>query len=137
MEAVAALGVVSSVIAIADFAAKLTTTTGKLIKSAGDSLPENEWIEEVAKRNQELADDLNTKSHTAGPLNKIDSAVVSLARRCPDESSVLKKVLEELKVPRRSDGTKSTRAAVKTAFKSVLRREDLEKRHGKLVSLER
>jgi len=51
MEAAVALGVVSSIIAIAHLAAKLTITTGKLINSAGDSLPENEWIDEVAQIN--------------------------------------------------------------------------------------
>jgi hypothetical protein len=137
MEAVAALGVVSSVIAIADFAAKLTITTGKLIRSAGDALPENEWIEEVAARNQDLALDLDRNSNTAGPLNKIDSAVTKLARRFLLESSALTLSLQELKVPRRSDGTKSTRAAVKSVFKSMLRQGDLERRHEKLVSLER
>jgi hypothetical protein len=137
MEAVAALGVISSVIAIADFAAKLTTTTGKLIKSAGDALPENEWIEEVAERNRNLALNLDLTSNVAGPLNKVDSEVAKLARRLLLGSAALTSSLQELKVPRRSDGTKSTRAAVKAVFKSMLRPGDLERRHEKLVSLER
>lgn len=137
MEAVAALGVVSSVIAIADFAAKLTTTTGKLIKSAGDALPENEWIEEVTARNRDLALDLDRTSNVAGPLNKIDSAVAKLAKRFLLESAALTSSLQELKVPRRFDGTKSTRAAVKVVFRTMLRQGDLERRHEKLVRLER
>lgn len=42
METAVALDVVSSIIAIAQLTAKLTITAGKLINSAGDSLPENE-----------------------------------------------------------------------------------------------
>ena len=107
MEAAVALGVVSSIIAIAQLTAKLTITTGKLINSAGDSLPENEWIEEVAETNRDLASDLNDATNASGPLSKIDSAVAKLARRCLDESAALIALLEKLKVPLRSDGTKS------------------------------
>jgi len=111
MEAAVALGVVSSIIAIAHLAAKLTITTRKLISSAGDSLPENEWIKEVAQTNLDLTTDLHDASNAAGPLSKIDAAVAKLARRCLDESAALIALLEKLKVPLRSDGTKSKRGA--------------------------
>jgi hypothetical protein len=132
-----ALGVVSSIIAIADLTAKLTITTAKLINSAGDSLPENEWIEEVAQTNRDLTTDLNDTSNAAGPLSKIDSAVAKLARRCLDESAALIALVEKLKVPFRSDGTKPKRGAVKVVFKTMLRHGDLERRHKQLLSLER
>ena len=132
-----ALGVVSSIIAIADLTAKLTITTAKLINSAGDSLPENEWIEEVAQTNRDFTTDLNYTSNAAGPLSKIDSAVTKLARRCLDESAALIALLEKLKVPFRSDGTKSKRGAAKVVFKTMLRHGDLERRHKQLLSLER
>lgn len=137
MEAAVALGVVSSIIAIAQLTAKLTITTGKLINSAGDSLPENEWIEEVAETNRDLASDLNDATNASGPLSKIDSAVAKLARRCLDESAALIALLEKLKVPLRSDGTKSKRAAAKAVFKTMLQHDDLKKGHKTLVSLER
>jgi hypothetical protein len=137
MEAAVALGVVSSIIAIAQLTAKLTITTGKLINSAGDSLPENEWIEEVAQTNRDLTTDLNDTSNASGPLSKIDSAVAKLARRCLDESAALIALLEKLKVPLRSDGTKSKRGAAKMVFKTMLRHGGLERRHKQLVSLER
>lgn len=137
MEAAVALGVVSSIIAIAQLTAKLTITTGKLINSAGDSLPENEWIEEVAQTNQKLTVDLNDAGNATGPLSKIDSAVAKLAKRCLDESAALIALLEKLKVPLRSDGTKSKRGAVKVVLKTMLQHDELERRHEKLVSLER
>jgi hypothetical protein len=136
MEAAVALGVVSSIIAIAQLTAKLTITTGKLINSAGDSLPENEWIEEVAQNNRDLAIDLNEASNAAGPLSKIDSAVAKLAKRCLDESAALIALLEKLKAPLRSDGTKSNWRAVRVACKTMLQHGDLERRHKKLFSLE-
>lgn len=137
MEAAVALGVVSSIISIAQLTAKLTITTAKLINSAGDSIPENEWIEEVAQSNHDLAADLDEASNAAGPLSKTDSAVAKLARRCLDESTALIAMLEKLKVPLRSDGTKSKLGAAKAALKTMLRKGDLEKSHEKLVSLKR
>jgi hypothetical protein len=137
MEAAVALGVVSSIIAIAQLTAKLTITTGKLINSAGDSLPENEWIDEVAQINRDLTTDLNDSSDAAGRLSKMDAAVAKPARRCLDESAALIVLLEKLKVPLRSDGTKSKRSAAKVVFKTILQKDDLERRHEKLVSLER
>ena len=137
MEAAVALGVVSSVIAIAQLAAKVTITTGKLINSAGDALPENEWIEEVAQNNRDLAADLDQTSKVAGPLSKIDSAVASLARRCLEESVALTALLIKLKIPLRSDGTKSKWRTARAVCKSMLRHGELEGRHKKLVGLER
>lgn len=138
MEAAAALGVVSSVIAIAQLAAQLTIATRKLIKSAGDALPENEWIEEVAERSQDLAADLeDATNRVVGPLNKIDNAVEKLAKRCLEASEALTASLQDLKVPRRSDGSKSKRRAAKASCRSMLRHGDLETKHNKLVSLER
>jgi hypothetical protein len=137
MEAAVALGVVSSIIAIAQLTTKLTITTGKLINSAGDSLPENEWIEEVAQTNRDLTTDLNDASNAAGPLSKIDSTVAKLARRCLDESAALTKILQDLKVPLRSDGTKSKRGAAKAVFRTLLKNGDLGRRHKRLISLER
>lgn len=137
MEAAAALGVVSSVITIAHLTAEITIATGKLIKTAGDAIPENGWIEEVARRHQDLAADLGTLSHVTGPLSKIDTAVTKLAGRCLEESSALIASLQELKVPLRSDGTKSKLSAAKAVCKTMLRRGDLQARHNKLASLER
>lgn len=57
----------SSVIAIAQLAAQLTIATGELVKLAGEALPEHEWIEEVAKRNHDLAVDLDAATQVAGP----------------------------------------------------------------------
>jgi hypothetical protein len=137
MEAAVALGVASSIISIAQLTAKITITTGKPINSAGDSLPENEWIEEVAQSSHDLAIDLNDASNAAGPLSKIDSAVAKLARRYLDESAVLTALLQQLKVPLRSDGTRSKWRAVRVVCKTMLQHGDLEMRHKKLVSLER
>ena len=80
---------------------------------------------------------MNDSSNAAGPLSKIDAAVAKLARRCLDESAALIVLLEKLKVPLRSDGTRSKRGAAKVVFKTMLQKGDLERRHEKLVSLER
>jgi hypothetical protein len=137
MEAAVALGVVSSVISIAQLTAKLTTVTGKLSKSASDALPENEWLEEVAKRNRDLATQLDNATHVPGPLTRSNTAISKLASRCLEESAALTASLQELKVPLHSDGTKSKRGALKVVIKAVWREGDLKERHGKLVSLER
>jgi hypothetical protein len=101
------------------------------------SLPENEWIEEVAQTNHDHTTDLNDASNAAGPLSKIDSAVSKLARRCLDESAALTVLLQNLKVPLRSDGTKSKRGTAKAVFRTLIQNGDLKRRHKKLVSLER
>jgi hypothetical protein len=73
----------------------------------------------------------------AGPLSKLDSTVAKLARRCLDESAALIPLLEKLKVPLRSDGTKSRRGAARAVFKTMLKNGDLERGHKTIVSLER
>lgn len=137
MEGVAVLSLVSSVITVTQFTAELTIATGKLIKSAGDALPEHEWIEEVAGQSRQLAEDLQNMSKDTGPLTKPDAAVAKLAERCLEESSAITALLQTMKVPLRSDGTKSKLRAARTACKVMLKRGDLQARHKKLGDLER
>ncbi|KAL1588517.1 hypothetical protein WHR41_02834 [Cladosporium halotolerans] len=137
MEGVAVLSLVSSVITVTQFTAELTIATGKLIKSAGDALPEQEWIEEVAGQSRQLAEDLQNMSKDTGPLTKPDAAVAKLAGRCLEESSAITALLQTMKVPLRSDGTKSKLRAARTACKVMLKRGDLQARHKKLGDLER
>ena len=137
MEGVAVLSLVSSVITVTQFTAELTIATGKLIRSAGDALPEHEWIEEVAGQSRQLAQDLQTISNDTGPLTKPDAAVAKLAERCLEESSAITALLQAMKVPLRSDGTKSKLRAARTACKIMLKRGDLQARHKKLGDLER
>jgi hypothetical protein len=54
-----------------------------------------------------------------------------------DESAALTVLLQDLKVPLRSDGTKSKRGNAKAVFRTLIQNGDLERRHKRLVSLER
>jgi hypothetical protein len=94
-------------------------------------------LAEVAKQNNDLAYDLEASIKGTKPLSKINTAISRLAGRYIQESSALITLLDTLKIPLRSDGTKSKLRAVKAACKIMLQRGDLEAKHKRLDDLER
>ena len=87
MDPLTALGLVSNVIQLIDFTAKLLTETREFMNSKSDTLPRNDWIESLAEQNLELANDINAASRASQPQSKADLAVVKLVVRCSGQAS--------------------------------------------------
>jgi hypothetical protein len=137
MDPLTALSLVGNVISIVEFTAKLTTEAHEFVQSSSDALPRSEWIEEVAKQNKELAEQLATSVVGANTVSKSATAMVKLAQRCQDESEILIALLDPLKLTRRPDGTKSRAQAVLKVMRTKMKGAEIETSHAKLERLER
>ncbi|KAI9659585.1 MAG: hypothetical protein M1821_001844, partial [Bathelium mastoideum] len=116
-EAIAAIAVVSSIIACVEFAGKLTVETVKFAKSTSDTLPENQRLAELACENEHLATQLRSVQ-ADGNEHVLEKSVQKKATECHKECKRLLDMLKSLKA-------KSTRRKIKAALKSKKKQSEL------------
>ncbi|KAI9704572.1 MAG: hypothetical protein M1820_005485 [Bogoriella megaspora] len=95
-EAIAAVAVVSSIIACVEFAGKLTIETLQFAKSTSDTLPENRRLAELACENEYLAVQLRS-IRSDGKDHIHEKNVQEKAIQCHEECRKLLTILESLK----------------------------------------
>ncbi|KAK4552809.1 hypothetical protein LTR86_010143 [Recurvomyces mirabilis] len=137
MDPVSAVSLAASIIAVVEFTAEVSVATKKLLQDGTDAIPNNAWLEELTERNQVLAGQVRQSASKRSATSKAETAVMKLAKRCEEQSKGLIELLTKLKVPARSDGSKSKLKAVQAVLKTMLKNGELESRQRKLESLER
>lgn len=136
MEGIAALGLVSNVIQLIDFTAKLVFQSGIFLRSSADSIPENLRISALVNENRVQTDKILSQLH---PLTQEETALHLAASQCGQRSFDLLSVLDDLTVRPKKDGTFSKRKKIWTVLKSrwkhdevTARRTDLEQAQTQL-----
>ena len=130
-EAIAALCLASNILQVIDFGSKFVSTAWKIYKAAHHSL---EGVDEVASLraiNVNLGDalrDIRIQSSGVDPASENNKGIVNLAKDC---ATVVEELLQSLNKLGLRD-TPRKRDALRTAFKLMWKREEIDALHGRL-----
>lgn len=131
-EALAALGVVSSILQVVDFAAKLTAHAHHLIVAGNDALRENIETERLARGYETLTRSiLEARVHVTSPVNgqhpsPLDQQIVSLAEQCGTEAKKLLQELHELRLAASLHGWKRFKAGTQKAVRHLATKKKIQ-----------
>lgn len=122
------IGTTSAVITFAQFAGNIISTAYSLYESTTDGTAENERLEDVTSKMNQLLDNLSAEK-AAKPLSSQDKSIAELAASCHDLGEKILTLLKKTKVQKAHSLRASVRAAMATVWtKSVVNelRKELE-----------
>lgn len=96
LDPLTALGLVSNIVQLISFTAKIVTESQAYLKSDKEYLPCCEEIAELVERQQAAYSNIGAIETTVGPLNREEQAVKDIAKRCTTESRDIISALEDL-----------------------------------------
>ncbi|KAH7135620.1 hypothetical protein B0J11DRAFT_454149, partial [Dendryphion nanum] len=121
LEALAAVGLASSITQFIDFTSKLFTTATKIYLSVEGSTRDSQNLEDLTQSLQHICADLSRNSRNAQGLGlappKITPSLEKLGTDCQNEANAFLSVLHNLKAKKTGSKWSSFRAALSTIWK--------------------
>lgn len=125
LEAVAAVGLATSVVQFVDFTIKLVSKGNQYYKSADGVLTENRELEAIANKFSTLSQNLAKSSEIFPPAKQAsdeENALRNVARECETVALEFVEVLNQLRV----DGAHRKWKSFRQALKTIWQKEDIQ-----------
>jgi hypothetical protein len=134
-EALAALGVASTIMQVVDFSAKVAKYSQEVITSGKDAISENQKLESLTREYSNLATAASDGHSLGTKLSAEDQAIERLAEECKAAAKELLDTLSDLRIPPNTRGAKRFFKGVLNATKTLAKQRELVQKKERVRDL--